>query len=146
MAGVKTITAANAVYMLSIVGLFDTPVQLQGFTADAAFSGDERKPLEVVQGVDGGTSMGFVFSLYKQKISLMPDGDSYTLFEEWLSAMESQQEIYVANATIVIPSIQRKYTLTKGGLSSAKPIPDVKKTVAGSDFEITWTKVVGVPT
>lgn len=146
MAGIKTITAANSVYMLAVVGLFDTPIQISGFAADAAFAGDERKPAETVQGVDGKMSVGFVYSLYKQKISLMPDSDSYTLFEEWLSAMESQKEIYVGNATIVLPSIQRKYTCTKGALTSIKPIPDVKKTLASSEFEITWESIVGVPT
>jgi hypothetical protein len=145
MSGINTITAANSVFLLSVVGLFDSPQQLQGFAADAAFSGDSRTPAETVMGVDGKMSVGFTFSLYKQKISIMPDSDSYALFEEWLSAMEAAQEIYVANATIVLPSIGRSYDLTRGALTSAKPIPDVKKVLQASEFEITWERVVGGP-
>lgn len=139
----NTITSANSVFLLSIVGLFDSPQQLQGFAADAAFSGDARTPAETVMGVDGRMSVGFTFSLYKQKISLMPDSPSYILFEEWLSAMEAAQEIYVANATIVLPSIGRSYDLTRGALTIAKPIPDVKKVLQASEFEITWESVIG---
>lgn len=139
----NTITSISSVYMLSIVGLFDDPQQLQGFAADAMFSGDARTPAEVVQGADGNMSVGFTPSLYKQKVSLMPDSASYILFEEWLSAMESTKDIYVANATIYIPSIGRSYDLTKGVLTSAKPIPDVKKVLAMSEFEITWQSVTG---
>jgi hypothetical protein len=143
MAQINTITAANSVFLLSIVGLFDTPQQLQGFAADAAFSGDARTPAETVMGVDGKMSVGFTFSLYKQKISLMPDSDSYVLFEEWLSAMEAAQEIYIANATIVLPSIGRSYDLTRGALTSAKPVPDVKKVLQAAEFEITWERITG---
>lgn len=141
MAGTKTITAANSVYMLSVVGLFDTPQQLQGYAADAAFSGDARTPSEVVQGVDGAMSVGFAFSLYKQKISLMPDSDSYVMFEDWLAAQEASREVLIANATIILPSINRQYNLVRGVISSIKPIVDVKKVLQASEFEITWQTV-----
>lgn len=142
MAGVKTITSSNSVYMLSVANLFDTPVQLQGFMADAMFTGSNRKVAETVMGADGNLSGGHVWTAYVQKISIMPDSDSYTLFEEWSSSADSQGEIFIAKATIQIPSIGRKYTMQKGILTSHKDIPDAKNVLNGSEFEITWERVI----
>lgn len=142
MATVKTITSDNAVYMLAVAGLFDSAQQLQGFMADAMFTGAGRKVAEVVMGADGNMSAGHVNSPYVQKISLMPDSDSYTIFEEWSSQSDGQGEIYIASATIQIPSIGRKYTMVKGVLTNYKDMPDAKQVLSGTEFEITWNRVI----
>lgn len=143
MAG--TITAANAVYMLSVTGLFAIPQRLQGFSADAAFDTDASEPAEVVKGVDGRMSAGFVPFLTQQTISIMPDSPSSLLFEDWLAAQKSQLEIYYANAVITLPSVSRSYALTSGVLSSIISIPGTRRVLQARTFRITWDDISPIP-
>jgi len=141
----KTITAANSVFMLSIRGLYPVPQQLEGYTADAAFDTDTATPAETVIGVDGKMSAGFVPYLSTQTISIMPDSDSSLLFENWLAAMKAAREVYYADGVISLPAVKRKYTLTKGVLSSIVAIPGVRRVLQGRPFQITWGSIDPAP-
>jgi hypothetical protein len=141
----KTITSANAVYQLVIDGLFPVPQQLQGFAADAAFATEARSTKELVRGVDGNLSAGYVFSNIVQTISIMPDSPSLLVFDIWQNAEEVAHEAYACSATILIPSIGRKYACTRGFLTSAPPIVSVNRTLGAQAFQITWQKVIGEP-
>jgi hypothetical protein len=136
-----TITAANSVYMLAIASLYPVPQQLQGYAADAAFATEDVEPTEVVMGIDGHMSAGFVPYVTPQTITIMPDSPSLTMFEQWLSAMKASREIFIANGTIALPAIGKKYTLTRGVLSRIKSIPDVKKSLQPVEYRITWESV-----
>jgi hypothetical protein len=140
-----TITAANAVYMLGVAGLFPTPQQLQGFSADAAFDTDASEPAEVVMGVDGRMSAGFVPFLTRQTISIMPDSPSSLLFEDWLAAQKAAREVYLANAVITLTSVNRAYVLTQGVMTSIVSIPGTRKVLQARNFIITWTDINPVP-
>jgi len=137
----STITAANSVYLLAVGGIFPVPQQLQGYAADAAFAFDAIDPAETVMGVDGNMSAGYVPYMTIQTISIMPDSPSLTMFETWLAAMNTAREVFYANATIILPAIGRKFTLTKGVLTSAKTAPDVKKVLQAIEYKITWNTV-----
>jgi hypothetical protein len=142
---IKTITAANSIYMLAIAGVYPTPTKLEGYAADAAFASDDIAPAETVMGVDGNMSAGYLPYMTIQTISIMPDSDSLKLFEGWLIAMNTAKEIFYAAATISLPSIGRKYTLTKGVLTAAKQIPEVKKVIQAATYKITWNTVAASP-
>ena len=137
----KTITAANSIYWLSVGGIFPVAQKIEGYAADAGFAFDPVNLTENVMGVDGNMSAGYVPAMTIQTISIMPDSPSLSLFEIWQGAMKTSREIFYANATIVIPSIQRKYVLTKGTLSTAPPGPGVKKVLQAMEFKITWQSV-----
>jgi hypothetical protein len=137
----KTITAANSVYLLSIGGIYPVAQKLEGYAADAAFMFDSVTSAETVQGVDGKMSAGWVPFLTVQTISIMPDSPSLSMFETWQAASKAAREIFYADATIVLPSIGRKYVLTKGVLSVSKVAPDVKKVLSAMEFKITWESV-----
>jgi hypothetical protein len=141
----KTITAANSVFQLVVAGLFPVPQQITGFAADAAFTTDAVERKEVVFGVDGHMSAGYVFSPTITNISIMPDSPSLIVFDAWQQAEQVAQEVYFASATIVLPSIQRKYALTRGVLTSAPPIVSAGRVLAAQQFRITWQSVVGEP-
>lgn len=142
---IGNITAANSVYMLGIPNLYPVPQQLQGYMADAAFDTDSVEPAEVVKGVDGHMSAGFVFTITSQTISLMPDSVSSTIFEDWAAAQEATRSLYTAFATIILPSVSRSYTLTGGVLIGIPKIAGVHKVLQGRPFRIMWDTVVGVP-
>jgi hypothetical protein len=141
-----TITAANSVFQLAITGLFSIPQQIQGFAADAAFVTDAVERKEIVFGVDGKMSAGYVFAPTVMTISIMPDSPSLLVFDAWQAAEQVAREVYTASAVVVLPAINRKYALTNGVLSSAPPIVSVNRTLAPQQFRITWQSVVGEPT
>lgn len=140
-----SITAANSVYMLSVRGLFAIPQQLQGFAADAAFATDASESAEVIKGVDGKMSAGFVPFLTKQTVSLQADSPSAFIFEDWLAAQKAVLGIYYCDAQISIPGIGRKYTMTKGVLSAIPNLPTARKVLQARDFVITWDDIAGAP-
>jgi len=71
-----SITAMNSVYALAILNLYPVPQILQGYSADAAFDTEAADAAEIVMGVDGHMSAGFVPFVTRQTISIMPDSIS----------------------------------------------------------------------
>ena len=141
----KTITAANSIYMLAIDKVYPVYQQIQGFAADAAFTSEANQIGDTVMGVDAHLSVGYVPSAYVQTITLMPDSPSFEIFQNWASAERRIREVLIASATITLPSIGQKYALTKGVLSNYKPLPDVQRLLAETQFQIVWERVEASP-
>lgn len=141
----RTITAANSVYLLAVLPIFPVPQLLQGYSADAAFETDASEPAEVVIGVDGIMSAGYVPFLTRQTISLMPDSPSSDLFENWITAEKVAREVYYALGFVSLPSTGRKYALTQGVLTAAPPIPGTRKVLQARNFVITWGDITASP-
>lgn len=138
----RSITAANAVYMLGITGLFPAPVQLQGFATDEVWGTDPLKSAEVLMGVDGRLSGGFVYVPIEQSITLQADSLSTGLFDQWWNAMQVNQTPFPAQGRIRLRSVGSSWVLTKGFLTTYQPIPDAKKLLQPRKFGITWQQVV----
>lgn len=141
----KTITSANAVFMLGITGLYPTAQQLQGFMADSAFDVDDTETSEQVLGVDGYMSSGWIPRMYPQTISLMPDSASSVLFEDWALQQDAAQTIFPAFGSITLPATQRSYALVNGVLKRIKAIPGAKKVLEGRAFQIVWNTITPAP-
>lgn len=139
----QTITAANSVFALAITGLYPAPQVLQGYAADDGFTTEAVENAEVVMGLDGHMSAGFIFNPVKQTIVLMPDSPSLDIFNNWALAQLAAREVMVANASISLPAIGKKYVLTRGFLTSTTPVPDVKKVLQPVRYQITWNTVAG---
>ena len=141
----SSITSANAIYMLGISSLFPVPQQLQGFSADDVFSTDPLEVAETMMGVDGVLSGGFVFSTVVQGISLQADSASNDVFDQWWNAQRQIRDLYYANGTVILPSVGKKYTLTKGILKTYPAVPDAGKTLKPRKFTIHWQSVTLAP-
>lgn len=133
-----SISAANAVLMLSIAPIFAVPQQIQGFGPDDVFDIPQIKSVEVVMGVDGILSGGFVFVPIPQTITLQADSASNSVFDAWWTQMQATKDTYIASGLIRLPSISAKYALLTGQLTGYKPAPAVKKLLQMRTFEITW--------
>lgn len=140
-----SITSVNSVVMLGITGLYTVPQQLQGYTADDIFDTESIVPAEIVMGLDGRLSAGYVPVAVTQHYSLQADSASNSLFEAWQAAQTAAKEIYFANGIVHLSSVGRSYVMTNGVLSSYAPMSDAKKTLQPRKFSITWESVVGVP-
>ena len=136
-----TITSANSVFTIVIAGLFPTPVQLQGYASDKAFTTEALDMAEVQMGVDGRMTAGFVPNPTKQTITLQADSPSKDIFTALIQATKTAQEVFYISGTIALPSTGESFTLTRGILTNAKQIPDAQKVLQPVDYVITWESV-----
>ena len=140
-----TITAANAVFMISVDGLFAAPVQLQGFAADDVFSHALVAPVETLMGVDGFLSGGWTPQPKVQTIALQADSPSNVVFDTWYQAQEQIREVYLANAHITLASINRTFTCIQGFLTNYPPMADARRILQPRRFTVTWQSITGAP-
>lgn len=141
----SSLTGATAIYALGVTGLYTVPQQLQGFAADDVFSTEAIQSAEVLMGVDGNLSAGFVYVPVVQNISLQADSPSNDLFDQWWAAQQAAEETYIANALITLKAIGKKWTLTRGFLTKYSPVPDTKKLIQPRQYGITWNRVSPAP-
>lgn len=140
-----TITSASAVLMIAVQSVFPTPVQLQGFAVEDVYDTDPVDPSEVLMGVDGILSAGFVFVPVKQNFALQADSPSNSIFEEWYAQQVSEREIFFASGNIILPTLGKAYVMNNGVLSGYKPLADGKKVLQPRKFAITWESVAPGP-
>lgn len=139
----NTITSADAIFALTVTNLFPSAQTLEGYAADAMFALGDTEMAVVVRGADGILSGGFVFGEYLQTITIMPDSPSRDMFETWQLTSLTSKAIFRCNATIILPAISRKFTLTNGILQRVKAIPDAQRVLQAMTFQINWETVVG---
>lgn len=139
----NTITSADSIFALTVTNLFPSAQTLEGYAADAMFALGDTEMAVSVRGADGKLSGGFVFGEYLQTITIMPDSPSRELFETWQLTSLTSKSVFRCNATIILPAISRKFTLTNGILQRVKAIPDAQRVLQAMTFQINWESVVG---
>ncbi|WP_254056307.1 phage tail fiber protein [Enterobacter cloacae complex sp.] len=139
----NTITSADAIFALTVTNLFPSAQTLEGYAADAMFALGDTEMAVSVRGADGKLSGGFVFGEYLQTITIMPDSPSRELFETWQLTSLTSKAVFRCNATIILPAISRKFTLTNGILQRVKAIPDAQRVLQAMTFQINWESVIG---
>jgi len=140
MAG-NTITSADSIFALTVTNLFPSAQTLEGYAADAMFALGDTELAQTVRGADGKLSAGFVFGEYLQTITIMPDSPSRELFETWQLTSLTAKAVFRCNATIILPAISRKFTLTNGVLQRTKAIPDAQRVLQPMTYQINWENV-----
>jgi len=139
----NTITSADSIFALTVTNLFPSAQTLEGYAADAMFALGDTEMAVSVRGADGKLSGGFVFGEYLQTITIMPDSPSRELFETWQLTSLTSKAVFRCNATIILPAISRKFTLTNGILQRVKAIPDAQRVLQAMTFQINWESVTG---
>lgn len=140
-----TITSADTVFTLAVQTLFPTPQQLQGFATDDIYGVAQIKSVEVMMGVDGVLSGGFVFVAVPQKITLQADSESNDVFDLWWTTMQATKGVLRASGLIQLPAIATKFVHTTGFLTGYTPIPTAKRLLQPREYEITWQSIVPAP-
>jgi hypothetical protein len=136
-----TITSANSMFTITVPGLFPTPVQIQGYSAERAWNTDAQELAETQMGVDGRMTAGFTPNPVNQTVSLQADSPSKVIFNAIAAAQRQSREIYYISASISLPSTGESFILTKGVLKGVKAIPDAAKVLQPMDFAITWESI-----
>jgi hypothetical protein len=138
----KTITAANALFTLSVPGAGLVEYTLEGYAADAAFATDSLTVAETVMGVDGKMSFGRLPTIKPQS---MPDSKSVEFFNAWYNAQEVLGDAIPALGRITIPGLGVSYVLTKGVLKQYSPISAAAKVMQAQTFAIDWENITATP-
>lgn len=140
-----SITAANSIITLGVASIFPLAQRLQGFASDEIFSADALETVEVLSGVDGKMSAGYVYVPTKTTFSLQADSNSNLLFDEWFTQQRIANDNFFAFGLIVLPSIGTSWVLTKGALTSYSPIPDAGKLLKMRKYQVTWESMLPAP-
>jgi hypothetical protein len=125
------ITSANATVILTC-DLFTE--YLQQFSTDSAYEGEDDQVAETRMGVDGKMVAGMTPSIKAITIHLeasSPSVGNLTLLKQ---AMTTNRKIYECSLVILLPSIGKRITYSKGVLQSAKDLPDAKKVLDPTDW------------
>jgi hypothetical protein len=136
-----TLTSANSVFLLTVAGIFTTPQRLQGFSTDSAFGTDAIDLAEVMMGVDGRMSAGYTPQPFKTTVTLQADSPSNIIMDTWAQATRTAREVFPGNGTIVLPSLNKKFAMTRGFLTSYPPMAEAKKVLQPRAYVITWEDI-----
>ncbi|ENN86075.1 hypothetical protein RHSP_32062 [Rhizobium freirei PRF 81] len=139
MAG--NLTAADVVITLTIPGVFNTPVQLQGFTTDNVYDLPTVEVNQTAMGVDGKLSAGYVINPVDQTFHLQADSDSNQIFDTWMAAMKSNRTTYRVEGDVTLPSLGTTYVCKNGALVSWPPAPAAAKITQPRQALIRWQSV-----
>lgn len=137
-----TLTSANSVLALGVVGIYDTPQVLQGYEVDDGVISQAVSRIETRQGLDGFMAAGKVFNPYIVEIHLMPTSPSVQLFEDVINAQEGAREVYQFFGTITLSGINRVYTFVNGYLTSETPFAAVRKTLQPLVYQLTFEAII----
>lgn len=138
--GNPTITAANSTFFLVVPGLYDSPVKIEGYSTDAMVSGEAITPLVAEMGVDGHLSFGWTPTAKTITVTLAADSPSRQVMEDWVMYQDAKRESVLCNAEFCLPGIGRKYVGTRGGITSAPPMPGANKTLQPTAYTIQFDK------
>lgn len=145
MANNRTLTAADAILMMTVDTIYPTPFRIKGFAADDVTNMDAVDNAETSMGVDGRLSAGFVFAPTRQTITLQADSETNDLFEYWAMYERTNRRKYFAGQTIKITATGRQYICVRGVLRSYTPMPALRRTAQPRSFVIEWESVTPAP-
>ena len=140
-----TITSSNSIFMLGVSNLFNIPVQMQGYSADDAFSIEDVEMMEKFIGVDGRLSAGYTPYIVPLEFTLMADSASTLMMDALIAAEKVAREKYELNATIVIPGVGFVYAFTRGYLDKASVMPSAGKTLKPRKFSLAFQDLSAAP-
>lgn len=141
----RSLTAANAVIMLAVPGLFSVPQQLQGFAADNVYDIGNLDVAETAMGVDGYLSAGFVYNPIDQTFTLQADSLSNDFFDAWVAAVRQGTTALRCNGSTTLPALGKTYVHTNGVLVNMPPMSSAAKILKERKFLVRWQSVVANP-
>lgn len=141
----RTITSADATFVLSSADFALAATVLEGYAADAAFATDNSDTAETSLGVDGKLSAGWVPRSYNQTITLQPDSPSRPIFDLIVGAQDAARTVFRLNGVINLPGNQYSYNLSRGVLKNYSSIPSAQRVLQPMTYVIEWEKVLPVP-
>lgn len=138
----RTLTNANSVLTLAVGDLDIGPVQLQGFGTNDMFDTIAIKSAEVMVGVDGVKSQGYIAFLVPFKFTLQADSLSIDIMDAIQEAQEAARETYELSMSLSAPGLGKLWTFINGTLTEFKKTPKGEKLMQAQSYEVTFGKMI----
>lgn len=138
----RTLTNANSILTLAVADLDIGPVQLQGFGTNDMFDTTAIKSAEVMVGVDGVKSQGYIAFLVPFKFTLQADSLSIDVMDAIQEAQEAAQETYELSMSLSAPGLGKLWTFINGTITEFKKTPKGEKLMQAQSYEITFGKMI----
>lgn len=138
----RTLTNANSVLTLAVADLDIGPVQLQGFGTNDMFDTTAIKSAEVMVGVDGVKSQGYIAFLVPFKFTLQADSLSIDVMDAIQEAQEAARETYELSMSLSAPGLGKLWTFINGTITEFKKTPKGEKLMQAQSYEITFGKMI----
>ena len=138
----RTLTNANSILTLAVADLDIEPVQLQGFGTNDMFDTTAIKSAEVMVGVDGVKSQGYIAFLVPFKFTLQADSLSIDVMDAIQEAQEAAQETYELSMSLSAPGLGKLWTFINGTITEFKKTPKGEKLMQAQSYEITFGKMI----
>lgn len=129
----RTITAANSVVLFSTDSYFSTPIQLQGFQVDNAFSFGDAAIGETRIGVDGKQSGGWTSHEVPVTVFLEANSESRDLMENFRTHINNQMETERVTFDITIVATSKRISAS-GYLVSSSGGTSAQKLLQGTQY------------
>lgn len=136
-----TITSANSVFILTVPGVYPAGVQLQGYSAEKAWSSDNQAQTESQMGVDGKKASGYVPAIVPMTISLLANSKSREVFNNIIRAQKASRDAIPFSGSITLPSTGESFSCINGTVKDAKIIPDAGKVLQATDVVVEWEDI-----
>lgn len=135
------ISAANAIFTITVPGLYNAPVTLKNFSTDRAWDVAEQNCAHTQMSIDGYLNAGFVSEPVEQSITLSAASESVIVFEAIMTAQQTARTLYRLGAEITLTGTGRKYTLVNGVLRGVSPMPSAGRLLADRHFAVSWQAI-----
>lgn len=139
------ITSANTILTITASPAYPSPQQIQNFSADDIFDVDNINVAEIMMGVDGKLSAGFVFEPISQTIRLMADSPSTTVFDTIYQYERTNRMKIQLQGVFKFPSLGVQYTCQKGVMRAYKAMSDARRVLQPRAFGLVWESFIAAP-
>lgn len=143
--GFGTNTASNAAFTITIPGIIQGPQIISGFGVDNFLDNTAIANNQVEMGIDGFMAVGYMPQPFMMGITLLAPSPSRGLFDQWAAFSKALMEAFVAQGTLILPSVKKSYALFNGALTEYLPIPNVGKVLQPTKAVITWQDYNPIP-
>ncbi|MCX5617047.1 hypothetical protein NQF87_08735, partial [Bombella sp. TMW 2.2559] len=94
MADNDLITSADAVFMLTIKKLFNTPVKLDNWSTNRGWEAQSLRLSDTRLSLDGKLNKGFVPSAYDMTLNFSPNSGTWDVFDVLQTASRQAETVY----------------------------------------------------
>lgn len=138
MAG--TLTVANSSLIITVEGLYPSGVRLEGYAADNVFETAAVENAEIVMGVDGKLSAGYVFNPIQFTVNLQADSPSLDVFESIWQREASTRDKLRVGFSAALPSTNKRYVLRDGFFQSYQA-PQAQRTLQPASAVFMFSRI-----
>lgn len=139
----KWLTSADAILTLVVTTLYPTPVLLQGWGTDDAWTAEAVTMAETQMGIDGKLSAGYVPNPVPFELTLQADSESMIVMDTLGNYQRASRELLRCDMVLTIPATAQVFSFFRGVHDIGKPAPDGRKILQPRKFNFKFESVIG---